>query len=130
MILDTSFVIDLMRSAKKVVEKLEEFERSGEAIYLTAPTIYELFLGIALSRASDSEKQRVEEVLREQVVLPLDEEAARAAGELQGELMREGVPIDPLDALIAGIAVARGERVATRNVKHFSRVRGVEIVGY
>ncbi len=130
MILDTSFVIDLMRGAKKAVEKLEEFERSGEAIYLTAPTIYELFLGIALSRASDSEKQRVEEVLREQVVLPLDEEAARAAGELQGELMREGVPIDPLDALIAGIAVARGERVATRNVKHFSRVRGVEIVGY
>ena len=130
MILDTSFVIDLMRGAKKAVEKLEEFERSGEAIYLTAPTIYELFLGIALSRASDSEKQRVEEVLREQVVLPLDEDAARAAGELQGELMREGVPIDPLDALIAGIAVARGERVATRNVKHFSRVRGVEIVGY
>ena len=112
------------------MEKLEEFERSGEAIYLTAPTIYELFLGIALSRASDSEKRRVEEVLREQVVLPLDEEAARAAGELQGELMREGVPIDPLDALIAGIAVVRGERVATRNVKHFSRVRGVEIVGY
>lgn len=130
MILDTSFVIDLMRGERKAVEKLEEFERSGEAIYLTAPTIYELFLGIALSRASDSEKRRVEEVLREQVVLPLDEEAARAAGELQGELMREGVPIDPLDALIAGIAVVRGERVATRNVKHFSRVRGVETVGY
>jgi len=42
-------------------------------------------------------------------------------------LERKVEPIGEFDALIASIALAHNERVVTRNVKHFSRVRGLEV---
>ena len=130
MILDTSFVIDLLRGKPKAVDKLKELEEKGEPLYVTAPTIYELYLGIQLSKTPRRERARIEEALEGQPVLPLDAKAAQLAGKLQGELMSRGQPIDPVDALVAGVAVANQEAMVTRNVKHFERMEGLSVEGY
>ena len=52
------------------------------------------------------------------------------AGEVDARLLREGAPIDPEDAMIAGIALALGDVVLTRNVRHFSRITGLRVEGY
>ena len=130
MILDTSFLIDLMRGYPKALNKLKELEKRGETLYVAAPTIYELYLGIELSQMPDKELRRIEEVLKEQPVLPLDEKAAQLAGTIQGRLMRKGQVIDPLDALISGVALAHEEGVVTRNAEHFSRVEKLKVESY
>ena len=60
----------------------------------------------------------------------LDAVAAERAGEVDAHLLRQGAPIDPEDSMIAGIALASGEPLLTRNVRHFSRIAGLRIEEY
>jgi tRNA(fMet)-specific endonuclease VapC len=60
----------------------------------------------------------------------LDHVAAAEAGVVYGEKRREGVVLDPEDAMIAGIARVNGEAVVTRNLRHFKGIKGVAVDTY
>ena len=49
------------------------------------------------------------------------------AARIRSQLEAVGTPIGPLDTLIAGIAVANGAILVTRNVREFERVQGLVI---
>ncbi len=77
---------------------------------------------VAVGLDPEQQKARTFEDVMEQVTLvPYDARAARRAVDIQRQLRGQGEPIGPVDAMIAGIAVARDERVLTRNVDEFSR---------
>lgn len=59
-------------------------------------------------------------------ILPFDERAALEAARLEGRRKRTGLVVGVADAMIAGIVVARGAAIATRNIKHFADC-GVEV---
>ena len=63
-------------------------------------------------------------------MLPLDFESAKEAGEIYADKKRRGSPIDPEDAMIAGICRTHGEAILTRNVNHFSGIDGVKVKSY
>ncbi len=46
MILDTTFLIDLMKEDPSAVRKLEEIERDRITQNIASPTLYELYVGI------------------------------------------------------------------------------------
>lgn len=64
------------------------------------------------------------------MVLHMDYDTAERAGEIDGILAREGKMIGVVDCMIAGIALVKKEKVMTRNVKDFQRIRGLEIETY
>lgn len=76
------------------------------------------------------EENRIEEVLASRPTLPLSPEAARKGGREDGYLSTKGTPIDPEDAMIAGVALANGMPVVTANPDHFERVDGLDVVSY
>lgn len=59
------------------------------------------------------------------MILDLDREDARAAGEIGADLARRGAPIGPYDVLIAGQALARGLPLVTNNAAEFERIAGL-----
>ena len=59
------------------------------------------------------------------VVLDLDREDARTAGEIRAALARQGTPIGPYDVLIAGQARSRNLVLVTRNLREFERAPGL-----
>jgi tRNA(fMet)-specific endonuclease VapC len=63
-------------------------------------------------------------------VLPFDSTAARAAATLCVDLERRGLPIGPLDNLIAGVALARRATLVTRNIREFSRLPGLALMDW
>lgn len=130
MILDTSFVIDIMRNEPKALEKAQELLERGEPLLVTAVTIFELFSGIMQSNKPVQEKNKILKTLQGQLIVHFDNDAAEKAGELHGTLVRTGNTLDPLDCMIAGIALTKREKVLTKNEKHFSRARGLEIETY
>lgn len=130
MILDTCFLVDIMKNDVNAVKKLKELVHSQTRLFTTTPTIYELFSGIAQSAKPAPEKEKVVRILQEQTLLSLDEVSAKTAGILDGTLIKQGTVIDPIDTLIAGIALRHGEIVLTRNKKHFSRVEGLQVESY
>ncbi len=130
MILDTTFVIDVMKNEQKAIEKLQELVKKGEPQLITAITIFELFSGMAKSTKPIEERNKILTTLKEQLILHFDNDAAEKAGEVDGMLSKEGRMNDPIDCIIAGIALVKKEKVLTRNVKDFAKIRGIEVESY
>jgi hypothetical protein len=63
--------------------------------------------------------QRTLEKVLERRILPFDEDAALASGELADGRRRRGMTVDMRDTQIAGIAIVKRSTIATRNTKDF-----------
>jgi len=60
-------------------------------------------------------------------VVPFGRAAARETARIRVELERRGVVVGPLDSLIAGTALSRGDVLATNNIKEFARIKGLRL---
>ena len=130
MILDTSFLIDLMDGLPEAIEKLKQLGQLKENCFITTPTIFELWSGIVQSDKPEQEKGKVLDILESQLILNFDKPSAEEAGRIDGILIKEGNVIDPEDCMIAGIAKINNEKVLTRNIKHFQKVPGIDLESY
>lgn len=130
MILDTSFIIDFMANDPKAVDKLRELVKRREPQLITTLSIFELFSGLVRSKRPMEEKYKVMKILEEQTVLSFDSDAAERSGEIDGILKKAGKDIGPIDSMIAGIALSKNQKVLTRNVKDFQRIKGLNIESY
>ncbi|MBI4919598.1 PIN domain-containing protein [archaeon] len=130
MIFDTTFLIDVMDNDASAVAKLFDLVGKGEPQLITAPTIFELFSGLARSKKPQQERNKVIKILEGQLVVNFDNNSAEKAGEIDGNLINEGKSIGVIDSMIAGIALEKKDKLLTRNVKDFSRIKGLEVETY
>ena len=122
LIADTDLVIDFLRGSGAGADLVESWLRSGE-LRLSSVTAFELRLGADFPRR----RRAIDSLLRRRT-LPLDGAAAMLAGEIHASLGRSGARIGVQDALIAGICRRFDLPLATRNVRHFRRVPGLELI--
>lgn len=92
--------------------------------------VFELVVEIEMSSIPEKEKSKVIDIMKNFSILPLLLEESWKAGEILGELFKQGTPIDMIDAQIAGIAICHNQTVITRNKKHFERISQLKIEGY
>lgn len=130
MILDTAFLVDVMRGDDGAVEREVELEWAGRVQSLASITVAELTFGIERSERPDEEKRLVRSVLEDRPVHAADATVMRATGRIRGRLMNDGASIGVADAVVAATARVHDEPVLTRNVDHFDRVDGVEVEAY
>lgn len=130
MILDTTFIIDIMNNDLKAIDKLRELQKRGEAQIISSITVFELFSGLAKSKKPEKEKAKIINAINGQLIASFDQEAAEKAGFIDGSLRKEGRTIGPLDTMIAGTAITKKEKVLTRNTKDFEKILGLEIETY
>jgi len=90
----------------------------------TAIACFELLNGAGENKRGNAVRQLLDAL----TVLPLDRAAARHAAEVRRKLDRKGEAIGMADSLIAGIALAHGLPLFTRNTAHFQRVEKLELV--
>ena len=113
-ILDTSFIIDLMRSDKGAVRKARELEQMEDRKLLPAPALYEVISGFLFSR-SRSEAAAFQRLAERFNVVPYDATAALKAAQIRAELMKTGRVKSHVDTMIAGIALNGGNVLVTRD---------------
>lgn len=126
MILDSSFVVDLMASDEGAVAKLNELVADAEPIAVSALTVTEVRRGLRTDRDRETFDDAVDDVS----VVPFDRPEARRAADLLRRLDEDGTPIGAVDAMIAATALERNEKVLTRNVSEFDRVDGLRVTPY
>lgn len=119
-----------MTDESKAVARARALSEASVPLLVGAPSVFELYVGVALGSKPSEEKRKVEEALRSLTQLPLDQMAARRAGMIYAQKSREGRKIEPEDAMIAGIAVENGQPVLTRNVKDFSGIPDLKVETY
>lgn len=130
MILDTTFLIDLLRNKAEAVEKLKTIQRKNIPISITTPSIVEIYTGLQHTKKTENEKKKILEVLESQIIHNLDKESAEKAGEINGNLIKKGETINIVDSMIAGIAYKNNEPILTRNIKHFSKIKEIKVEAY
>lgn len=129
-LLDTTVLVDLLRTDPSVKKLLEKLESEMEEPKIGAPTVQELIRGAHKSRNPKKELERLELIFNGSIILPFTASTAKIAGQLQAELDKAGTPVDYPDVQIAAIAKAADERIITRNARHFSYIKGVMIESY
>lgn len=129
MLLDTAFLIDLMRGDGGAVDRARQLEADLVQQRLSAMTLFELFYGVARSDQPEAERQTVESVISTKPIYPADDAVMRKAGRLAGDLASDGRAVGDGDAVIAATAIAVDEPVLTRNVTEFERL-GAEVERY
>ena len=130
MLADTTFLIDIMLGEPGALKKAAEIEKGGSTVSVGSPTIFELYVGVSLSGKAEDEKSKITSLLASLPQLSLDYQSACFGGSIYGDKMKMGSRIDPEDAMLAGIAKAHGERIVTRNVRHFEGIEGVILESY
>ena len=125
-LLDTNAVISLLRKNSKSLTDRVLRCSEGE-ISLSTIVCHELYFGAYKSRKVSFNLETLRLFFRDFVILPFDEEDARAAGEIRGRLAKVGKSIGPYDVLIAGQALARGLVLISHNVREFERVSELQL---
>ena len=129
MILDTTFLIDVLRGDNSVTELEDELDASGTP-HASSITVMELYEGVHLADTTEAQREAVENLLTEITELAFDRACAMQAGRISAELVSAGDPIDETDVMIAATALVHDRPVVTRNVDHFERIDDVEVVTY
>jgi tRNA(fMet)-specific endonuclease VapC len=137
-VLDTTVFIELARAIRglpaaeamtAVARRLESQLGENEEVGIAAITASELLHGV--HRATDEHRGRraafVEAVLAAFPTLSFDLLVARVHARLWAGLASSGAEVGAHDRLVAATAMSAGWQVGTANVRHFSRIPGLDI---
>jgi tRNA(fMet)-specific endonuclease VapC len=124
-LLDTNICIYLINAKPAVVLERLKQHRLGD-IGVCSVVAAELAYGVAKS-GSARNREALQLFLAPLVILPFDEAAAWAYGQLRADLARLGTPIGSMDTLIAAHAISQQALLVTNNTREFARVPGLRL---
>jgi tRNA(fMet)-specific endonuclease VapC len=127
-VLDSNSVIHLFNGRGGVTKNF--LRTSPQEISIPAVALYELETGIAKSSSPDKRRAQLDDLLSLLTVLSFGPPEARASARIRADLEKRGVPIGPIDILVAGTALSRGATLVTHNTREFARVEGLSIVDW
>ena len=122
---DTDVLIDFLAGREPAAERVARELESGN-LWTTVITRFEMLSGARRTR----ETKIIGELLDSMRIVALDVSAADRAADIRRALERKGVGIGMADSLIAGIVLHVGGALLTRNLRHFQRVEGLDLVRF
>lgn len=121
--LDSTVFIDLARRRPNAIAKINELDSRRDTKVIPAPAAYEVLYGILHAR-SMTQAAQFRTWISKFHVAPLDLASAERAAAIRTELARVGTIKGAVDILTAGIALAGGHSLVTRD-KDFADVSSV-----
>ena len=134
-ILDSSVVVEAERHHLNVAQFLKQIaQKIGETeTALCSITVAELAHGIYRADTPERRERRRAflDALKAAVpVYPITDSTAELVGKIGAKSSTIGVTIPFDDLLIGACALERGYSVATRNVRHFQRIPGLNLISF
>lgn len=120
-LLDTNVCIDLLRG-KVRGRRLPGYEQCR----LPAVVVAELWTGANKSIGPEAHRRTLAAFLELFAIAPFDAAAAKHYGEIRAHLEQAGMPIGPMDLLIAAQARSLNATLLTANLREFRRVPGLK----
>lgn len=122
-VVDTSIFIEYLRAKDKIDTILFKILNSKKII-ISSITLYELLMG-----ATNDQKRKDVSLLIEGIfVLPFDEAVSIKASEIYHDLRKNNRIIEFRDIFIAATCLVYNFPIKTNNIKHFERIKGLEMV--
>lgn len=133
--LDTTVLVDLSRRAgsinhRRANDTVSSLVVSGDVLFTSRINEAEFRVGAFRANSPKNEADRIESLLSILVILEFDAVAALRYAETQSHLLDIGKPSGEADVFIAAIAIANGQRLVTRNPRHFAHIPELAIIAY
>jgi tRNA(fMet)-specific endonuclease VapC len=125
-LIDTNILSFFFRNHSLVVERCQAYLNDHDKINISIITYYEIVSGL---KHRDAQKQLTsfQEFVSYNTVLPLSTSSATISADIYANLRNKGTPIDDIDILIAGIAIANDLIIITNNIRDFGKIENLEI---
>ena len=125
-LLDTNTCIYFLNSSSEKI--ISQFKRlSPSKIILPSITVAELFYGAEKSKAKKKNWAIVENFVSTFKIVPFDEKSCEIYARIRASLEKSGVPVGPMDLLIASISLSNNSILVTNNTKEFRRIKGLKL---
>lgn len=122
--LDTNICIYAIKHKPETVIK-NFLSHEPEEICISSVTYAELMYGVEKSMAVEKNRIALSLFLSPITVLDFHASAAEEYGKVRAELERQGMPIGPMDLMIAAHARSEELILVTNNTREFHRVEGL-----
>ncbi|HXG18213.1 MAG TPA: type II toxin-antitoxin system VapC family toxin [Methylomirabilota bacterium] len=123
-ILDTDVCIEILRHNGRVISRRRATLDHVATTWITAA---ELYYGAAKSRTPQQKAEAVTEFLSTLPGLGLNERSAQRFGNIKADLEQIGQGLADADLLIGAICLAHNAILATGNLRHYERIKGLTI---
>lgn len=125
-LLDTNICIHIIRQKSlKLIQHITSL--AIHDVVLPAIVVAELQYGVQKSADPHKNQQALLQFLTPYVIVDFDEAAALAYGRIRADLEQRGLPIGPLDLLIAAQALSRNLILVTNNTREFTRIARLQV---
>ena len=125
-LLDINICIHIIRhKSTKIIQHITALT-IGE-VGLPAIVVAELQYGVQKSADPNKNQQALTQFLMPFVIVDFDQVAAINYGIIRSDLERRGLPIGPLDLLIAAQTISRNLILVTNNTREFSRLTQLQL---
>ncbi|MCC7337529.1 MAG: type II toxin-antitoxin system VapC family toxin [Pirellulaceae bacterium] len=123
-LLDTNICVFVIRQKPLVVvEKFKQFV--ADELAISSVTLAELRYGADKSSDTGKNHAALDLFLAPLAIVDFDSQAAERYGVVRADLERRGLPIGPLDTMIAAHALRLVIPLVTNNTREFARVGGL-----
>ena len=122
MILETSFLIDVLKGRPEAAILARELDQDEASLYVPTPALFELWLGAGRAANRRGEIEKIESLVDSYDIMLFSDADAREAGLLQAQLAKSGNTMNAVDVMLAGMTRARDETLVTSD-RDFSMVR-------
>ena len=129
LLLDTNICIYIIKRQPAAVLKHFLEYQIGD-IGISSITLSELRFGVAKSTHREKNAKALDEFIIPLEVVPYDEAAAHAYGDIRATLEKAGTPIGSMDMLIAAHAVSLGIPLVTNNTRELLRVPSITVIDW
>lgn len=124
--IETSSIIGYVNGDKKVISQINDFGGKLTSSYICLAELYE---GIYRGR----DKVLIEKIILDffkslSQIYTVDLEVAKTFAKIRIDLKKRGEIIEDIDILIAATCIVNNLSLVTANVKHFSRIPGLQIL--
>ena len=124
--LDTDILIDFLRGKPDIVERILQLEEEFE-LATTTINSFELYYGAFKTKNFQKNINALEKLGTRLKVFNFTSGSAKISGEIIAGLEKEGNPMDFRDGMIAGIVLTHNVDLYTRNLRHFTRIKGLKL---
>ena len=119
MLLDTDFLIALLRKNTDAMRFLEDIILETEELWISHVNLWELYQGAYFSQKVTENLIDIENLVGYFDIIDFSKESDRRFGKLTAELKQNGTTIGVMDTILASIALEYNKAIITRNTKRF-----------
>ena len=125
-LVDTDILSMFFRGNTNVVAQFQTYLKEHRQINLSIVTYYEILSGL---KHRDAQKQLslFLDFAAQNIILPLTVQSVTLSADVYAKLRQDRTPVDDIDLLIAGVAVANNLILVTHNQRHFNRIEALKL---